>query len=280
MGTTGYVVECRPKTKLNVYEWSRTRVAGEHLTLAQLKPGWTYEWRVGTLCTDDRPVLSDVHEFTLSSQNDELLADCGKEPVRSDLSQEPNLRIKAGDIVTIGGDYPMTIIEAVSLGDGWYSGRGKTRLKTIIDTPVSLRFDRLRINVDKFQIDGTVEASYDEKKGKTANLDYIDDGGKDVKPSTLRIREHKLDFTLPDIPEIVYNPETGELEFTDSDGNPHTIQLNIPENGSYESIFPMTVTDDKGNSYQVRPTGEKTEEESGNDTKSKIKQDKIQLIAE
>ena len=280
MGTTGYVVECRPKTKLNVYEWSRTRVAGEHITLAQLKPGWTYEWRVGTLCTDDRPVLSDVHEFTLSSQNDELLADCGKEPVRSDLSQEPNLRIKAGDIVTIGGDYPMTIIEAVSLGDGWYSGRGKTRLKTIIDTPVSLRFDRLRINVDKFQIDGTVEASYDEKKGKTANLDYIDDGGKDVKPSTLRIREHKLDFTLPDIPEIVYNPETGELEFTDSDGNPHTIQLNIPENGSYESIFPMTVTDDKGNSYQVRPTGEKTEEESGNDTKSKIKQDKIQLIAE
>ncbi|WP_212127267.1 hypothetical protein, partial [Bacteroides pyogenes] len=111
---------------------------GEYLTLAQLKPGWTYEWRVGTLCTDDRPVFSDVHEFTLSSRNDELLADCGKEPVRPDLSQEPNLRIKAGDIVTIGGDYPMTIIEAVSLGDGWYSGRGKTRLKTIIDAPVSL----------------------------------------------------------------------------------------------------------------------------------------------
>jgi len=113
IGPTGYVVECRPKTKLNVYEWSNTRVAGEHLTLAQLKPGWTYEWRVGTLCTDDRPVFSDVHEFMLSSQNDELLADCGKEPVRPDLSQDPNLRIKAGDIVTIGGDYPMTIIEAV-----------------------------------------------------------------------------------------------------------------------------------------------------------------------
>ena len=243
IGTTGYVVECRPKTKFNVYEWSSTSVAGETLTLAQLKPGWTYEWRVGTLCTDNRPVFSDVREFTLSRQNDELLADCGKEPVREDLSQEPNLRIKAGDVVTIGGDYPMTIIEAIPLGDGWYAGRGKTRLKTIIDAPVSLRFDRLRINVDNFQIDGTVEASYDEKKAKIADLDYVDDGGKDVKPATIRMREHKMDFTLPDIPQFTYNPESGSLETIDADGTPQTIKIDVPENASYESIFSMFVTD-------------------------------------
>ena len=273
IGTTGYVVECRPKTKLNVYEWSSTRVAGEYLTLAQLKPGWTYEWRVGTLCTDDRPVFSDVHEFTLSSRNDELLADCGKEPVREDLSQEPNLRIKAGDIVTIGGDYPMTITEAVSLGDGWYSGRGKTRLKTIIDAPVALRFDRLRINVDNFQIDGTVEASYDEKKAKIANLDYVDDGGKDIKPATIRMREHKMDFTLPDIPQFTYNPESGALETIDADGNPQTIKIDVPENASYESIFPMLVTDNKGNTYQISPAeqdagGTNDDAENGNQDKN------------
>ena len=269
-GTTGYVVECRPKTKLNVYEWSRVRVAGESLTLGRLNPGWTYEWRVGTLCTEDRPVFSDVKEFTLSKYNDELLSDCGKEPVRSDLSQEPNLRIKAGDVVIIGGDYPMTIIEVTSLGDGWYAGRGKTRLKTIIDAPVALRFDRLRINVDNFQVDGTVEASYDEQKGKMGNLDYIDDGGKDIQPSTLRIREHKLDFTLPDIPEIVFNPDTGELEFTDADGNPHTIQIDIPENASYESIFPIIVTDDKGNSYLITPAGQNTDGGDNGDRQGKV----------
>lgn len=280
IGTTGYIVECRPKTKLNVYEWSRTQVAGEHLTLAQLKPGWTYEWRVGTLCTDDRPVFSDVHEFTLSSQNDELLADCGKEPVRADLSQEPNLGIRAGDIVTIGGDYPMTIIEAVSLGDGWYSGRGKTRLKTIIDAPVSLRFDRLRINVDNFQTDGTVEASYDEKKAKIANLDYVDDGGKDIKPATIRMREHKLDFTLPDIPQFTYNPTTEEIETTDAEGNPQTIKVDVPENSSYERIFPMLVTDSKGNSYQISAAEHSTEEGTGNNAGSESKGKQVQLIAE
>ena len=279
IGTTGYIVECRPKTKLNTYEWSRIRIAGEHLTLSQLKLGWTYEWRVGTLCTDDRPVFSGVSEFTLSKQNDELLADCGKEPVRKDLSQEPNLRIKAGDIVTIGGDYPMTITEVVPLGDGWYSGRGKTRLKTIIDAPVALRFDRLRINVDNFQIDGTVEASYDEKKGKIANLDYVDDGGKDIKPATIRIREHKLDFTLPDIPQFIYNPKTGELETTDADGNQQTIKVDMPENGSYERIFPMLVTDNKGNTYQISPSEQNTEG-TGNDVETGRKDEKIELNCE
>ena len=279
IGTTGYIVECRPKTKLNTYEWSRTRIAGEHLTLSQLKLGWTYEWRVGTLCTDDRPVFSGVSEFTLSKQNDELLADCGKEPVRKDLSQEPNLRIKAGDIVTIGGDYPMTIIDAVPLGDGWYSGRGKTRLKTIIDAPVALRFDRLRINVDNFQIDGTVEASYDEKKGKIANLDYVDDGGKDIKPATIRMSEHKLDFTLPNIPQFTYNPKTGEIETADADGNSQTIKVDVPVNASYERIFPILVTDNKGNTYQISPSEQSTEGTT-NSVENENKDEKIELNCE
>ena len=51
------------------------------VTLARLKPGWTYEWRVGTRCTGDRPVFSEVREFTLSKYDENLLAACGKEPV-------------------------------------------------------------------------------------------------------------------------------------------------------------------------------------------------------
>ena len=279
LGTTGYIVECRPKTKLNVYEWSQTEVAGDQLTLSQLKPGWTYEWRVGTRCTGNRPVFSEVREFTLSKYNETLLADCGKEPVRPDLAQDPHLGIRAGDIVTIGGDYPMTITEVSPLGDGWYAGKGKTRLKSIIDAPIALRFDRLRINVDKYQIDGTVEASYDETKAKIVNLDYLDDGGKDIKPATIRMREHKMNFTLPDIPQLIYNPKIGELETTDAEGNPQTIKIDVPENASYESIFPMLVTDNKGNTYQISPS-ERNSEGTGNDVENKNKGEKIELNCE
>ena len=281
IGTTGYVVECRPKTKLNVYEWAQTEVAGEQLTLAQLKPGWTYEWRVGTRCTGNRPVFSEVREFTLSKYNENLLADCGKEPVRSDLAQEPHLGIRAGDVVTIGGDYPMTITEVTPLGDGWYAGKGKTRLKTIIDAPIALRFDRLRINVDKYQIDGTVEASYDEGKGIIANTDYIDDGGKDLRPATLRIREQKLGFSLPESPRFFLKPPTNssesgrfQLETQDAGGNPQTIQLELPEGADYKSIFPMTVTDAEGNSYRIQP------EESSSQDDTTTSQGQIALKAE
>jgi len=266
VGTTGYVVECRPKTKLNVYEWARTETVEERLTLAQLKPGWTYEWRVGTRCTSDRPVFSDVREFTLSKQNEALLADCGKEPVRTDLRGEPHLGIRAGDVVTIGGDYPMTITEVTALGDGWYSGKGKTRLKTLIDAPIALRFDRLRINVDKYQIDGSVEASYDEKRGTIANTDYIDDGGRDLRPATLRLREKQLSFALPESPQFHFDSGTGTLTVQDAAGNAQRIDLQLPEGEEYKSVFPLLVTDKEGNSYRIQPVVPSTDE--GTDTSS------------
>jgi len=266
VGTTGYVVECRPKTKLNVYEWARTETVEERLTLAQLKPGWTYEWRVGTRCTSDRPVFSDVREFTLSKQNEALLADCGKEPVRTDLRGEPHLGIRAGDVVAIGGDYPMTITEVTALGDGWYSGKGKTRLKTLIDAPIALSFDRLRINVDKYQIDGSVEASYDEKRGAIANTDYIDDGGRDLRPATLRLREKQLSFTLPEHPQFHFDAGTGTLTVQDAAGNAQHIDLQLPEGEEYKSVFPLLVTDKEGNSYRIQPVVPSTDE--GTDTPS------------
>ena len=270
VGTTGYVVECRPKTKLNVYEWARTETVEERLTLAQIKPGWTYEWRVGTRCTSDRPVFSDVREFTLSKQNEALLADCGKEPVRTDLRGEPHLGIRAGDVVTIGGDYPMTITEVTALGDGWYSGKGKTRLRTLIDAPIALRFDRLRINVDKYQIDGSVEASYDEKRGTIANTDYIDDGGRDLRPVTLRLREKQLSFTLPESPQFHFDPGTGTLTVQDAAGNAQRIDLQLPEGEEYKSVFPLLVTDKEGNSYRIQPAVPSTEDDHGTSSHGKV----------
>ena len=181
VGATGYMLACRPKTSKDIYEWSEVQSYSERMTLAQLKPGWTYEWRVGTLCTGDKPIYSAIQEVTLPKSNVDLLRDCGKEPPRANLSPDPALDIQVGDTVTIGGDYPMVITQLQSLGDGWYSGRGTTRLSSIIELPrVALRFDRLRINVEKCQIDGLVEAIYADQPGGIADLDKIDDGGKRV----------------------------------------------------------------------------------------------------
>ena len=254
VGATGYMLACRPKTSKDIYEWSEVQSYGERMTLAQLKPGWTYEWRVGTLCTGDKPIYSAIQEVTLPKSNVDLLRDCGKEPPRANLSPDPALDIQVGDTVTIGGDYPMVITQLQGLGDGWYSGRGTTRLSSIIELPrVALRFDRLRINIEKCQIDGLVEAIYADQPGGIADLDKIDDGGKRVQPSKLRIRERKVDFALGDMPDMSFNPETGELEVTDAEGKPQRIKLDLPEGGASASAFPMIITDSKGDSYQLSP---------------------------
>ena len=254
VGATGYMLACRPKTSKDIYEWSEVQSYGERMTLAQLKPGWTYEWRVGTLCTGDKPIYSAIQEVTLPKTNVDLLRDCGKEPPRPNLSPDPALDIQVGDTVTIGGDYPMVITQLQGLGDGWYSGRGTTRLSSIIELPrVALRFDRLRINIEKCQIDGLVEAIYADQPGGIADLDKIDDGGKRVQPSKLRIRERKVDFALGEMPEMSFDPETGELEVTDAEGKPQRIKLDLPEGGESASAFPMIITDSKGDSYQLSP---------------------------
>ena len=254
VGATGYMLACRPKTSKDIYEWSEVQSYGERMTLAQLKPGWTYEWRVGTLCTGDKPIYSAIQEVTLPKSNVDLLRDCGKEPPRPNLSPDPALDIQVGDTVTIGGDYPMVITQLQGLGDGWYSGRGTTRLSSIIELPrVALRFDRLRINIEKCQIDGLVEAIYADQPGGIADLDKIDDGGKRVQPSKLRIRERKVDFALGEMPEMSFDPETGELEVTDAEGKPQRIKLDLPEGRASASAFPMIITDSKGDSYQLSP---------------------------
>ena len=104
--------------------------------------------------------------------------------------------------------------------------------------------------------------------------------GKDIKPATLRIREHKADFELPEMPEISFNPQKGELELIDADGNPHTIKIDVPENGSYERIFPMLVTDSKGNSYQVSAADHSTGEGAGDNVGSDGKKKRVQLTCE
>ena len=55
------------------------------------------------------------------------------------------------------------------------------------------------------------------------------------------------------MPEMSFDPETGELEVTDAEGKPQRIKLDLPEGGASASAFPMIITDSKGDSYQLSP---------------------------
>ena len=135
-----------------------------------------------------------------------------------------------------------------------------TLLNRDLQQPLLYAKLRLRINVDKYQIDGSVEASYDEKRGAIANTDYIDDGGRDLRPATLRLREKQLSFTLPEPPQFHFDAGTGTLTVQDAAGNAQRIDLQLPEGEEYKSVFPLLVTDKEGNSYRIQPAVASTED--------------------
>ena len=261
----GYVVAYRPKSaKDDFFEWKTEEVSTTNFTLRGLRLGWTYQWRVGILCSGDTPVYSPLSEFTLSTQNETLLANCGKRPPDAKpLSATPKLDLAVGDQVIIGGDFPMRITSLTNLGDGWYSGRGTTEIRAIISVSnIALRFDRLRVNTDGYQIDGTVESVYDSSHSTIANTDLLDDGGHPLRHVELRLREHRLNFPLPANPTIHYNPTTQQLEIEDEHGAVHHVPLDIPQNEQYKSIFLFVLTDSEGHRYSLTPEDDNSQSSS------------------
>ena len=240
-----YTIQIRPKTRLGIYEWQAFSNVSSPNTIRGLLPGRTYEWRVGASCTDIEPVYSEVEEFTLSTENEELLRDCGKVPeIPKGVSQEPHLAIKVGDVVTVGGDYPLTITEIEPLGDGWYAGRGRTQLRAIMYIPLAMRFDSLRINVDYRQIGGVVEAE---------TRDYTEIPGFEYEstPILSEPRLRRIDIALPDAPQFTFDRQTGQLQVFDIYGQRQTFPLDTLQDGQWTSAFPVIITDSEGQRFQL-----------------------------
>lgn len=243
-----FMSEYRPKSEHQLYDWTSVRTFDTSLTVYDVTPGWKYEYRIGALCTTDKPVYSPVGEIVLPTEDEERVARCGILPEVDLGNKTVKENLNVGDIVIIGRDFPMTITQISAQGNGWYSGKGWIILSWIFDTKVAVKFNRLRINADNRQIDGEVETETDPKASNIGNTNELDYGGKPTTEAKVVIVTKKLDFTIPAVPEASYNPESGELIIFDTDGEPHVIATQKNEG---ESIFPMIVEDADGNKYRV-----------------------------
>lgn len=247
---TAFVVEYRPKSQHDFYEWTSTQTFAKEFIAYELTPGWAYEYRVGAMGGNSlQPVYSPVGELTLPMDDAERLAKCGMKPAVDLSNQDPKENLAAGDVVIIGGDFPMTLTQVSPQGSGWFSGKGWITMPWIFEVKVGVKFSRLRVNTDNYQIGGEVETETDPKASQIANLNELDYGGNRTSEAAKVIFvDVKLDFTLPESPNAEFDPKTGEVIIYDADGVPHVIAT--PENG-IESIFPMVVEDDQGNQYQI-----------------------------
>lgn len=258
-----FFVEYRPKSSQDFYDWTSTRTFDTSFTAYQLNPGWTYEYRVGAICMKDKPVYSPVQEITLSMDNEARMKQCGVAP-KIDLSnQTPKEDLKVGDVIIAGSDFPLTITELSSQGNGWYSGKGWITLTWIFEIKVAVKFNRLRVNTDNRQIDGTAETETDPNAAQIKNTNELDYGGSRTTAGKVEFAVKKVEFTVPDTPVAQYDPETEELIVFDTEGKPHVVETKKNEG---ESIFPMVIEDEQGNKYQIdAPPADDTSTQPGGD---------------
>ena len=232
----------------DVFPWHSVEVRGYETTISGLRPEWTYLYRVGALCGMMRePVFADIGQVTLPLHDPALLARCAEPHIPREIYNfDPIESLRVGDVVYVGGGKPMVLTEVTPLGNGWFSGRGvTTTVFFLTEIDFYTEFDRLRINTDRFQIDGTANVVRCPNWSQVVDLTrpQVPQGGGIVFETVT------LDFTLPDIPVMTYNVETGELRIYCVNGIPNVVQ--VPRNEQGESVFPIEVIDENGNRFKV-----------------------------
>ena len=259
----GYIIQYHPITAGDD-EWVEARSYNTFSTLNGMKLGVKYEIRVGAYGSDQRYVFCLPIEVTIPSVNESRLAECGKGLNLPERIQEPITNLQVGDTITIGPDFKMVATELHALGDGWYSGKGSTLLTWIFESRIAVHFDRLRVNVQREQIDGEVFTDYDDTESQIANSDRIDDGGSGTHRVEIEVPTTSVDFVMPDMPEgSTYDATTGSLTIYDTNGEVHNVP--IPKNESGEPTFPMLIKDSSGQTYEVNESDESTAEEETSD---------------
>ncbi|BDE82450.1 hypothetical protein CE91St14_14780 [Porphyromonas somerae] len=259
----GYIIQYHPITA-GEDQWIEARSYDLFSTLHGMKLGTKYEIRVGAYGSDQRPVYCSPIEVTIPSVNESRLAECGKGLNVAERIQEPITNLQVGDTITIGPDFKMVTTELHALGDGWYSGKGSTLLTWIFESRIAVHFDRLRVNVQREQIDGEVFTDYDDTESQIANSDRIDDGGSGTHRVEIEVPTTSVDFVIPDMPEgSTYDATTGSLTIYDTNGEVHNVP--IPKNESGEPTFPMLIKDSSGQTYEVNEPDESTAEEETSD---------------
>jgi hypothetical protein len=156
-------MQYRTKSIANA-QWFSVYTQNNQVTLADLEPELSYEFRVGATCEEPQFgveqsfVYSTIQEFKMPGQNNtEPLYNCGITPKISIKNQAPISNLIATETFT-AGDFPVKILELK--GENPYSGTGYIIVPYLADTKLAVTFDNITINTDYQLISGIVETSY------------------------------------------------------------------------------------------------------------------------
>ncbi|PAM94918.1 hypothetical protein B4N84_10765 [Flavobacterium sp. IR1] len=223
-------------------EWFSVYTQNDQVTLTNLEPELSYEFRVGATCEaeqygiDPSYVYSNIQEFRMPDKSNAVQAyNCGIRPALKISNQTPLTNLIQSETFT-AGDFPVTILELS--GKSPYSGLGYVVVPYLADTKIAVEFNNIIINTDYQLINGIVETSYNPDWNNVADVeDHTGEGARG------QIQE-AVPFVISDIVinangDIVVNGTNGEQviipggkDTSITDGNGTVYHVDKNGNGS------------------------------------------------
>lgn len=154
-----YQVQYRKKGSQN--DWFKGNTKNSVITIYDLEPGTSYEYRVGGQCIVDAPfVYSQILEFTTAiaaSENAVSNYNCGILPDIEITNREPlsSLELSKG---FKAGDFDV-ILQEISGGNGIFSGTGYITVPYMSDAKIKVDFSNIKLNTEYQLIEGIVNTT-------------------------------------------------------------------------------------------------------------------------
>ncbi|WP_318345419.1 deaminase domain-containing protein [Flagellimonas baculiformis] len=220
----------RYRAKGDGNQWFLNRTTANWTTLWDLRAGTTYEYQLKKTCTVAESDWSPIRQFTTHLQTEEDdLYQCGMSPDVDIANQDPLPDLGVGESFT-AGDFQVVVTE-VSGGNGYFTGRGHTRLPYLNNIKLAVHFTNILVNTDRQLAQGTVITEFDPTMGNIVDtgdvVQTVGEFGGAVVELASSIRELLQNFT--GTPEQIEQLQT-ENEQQDSYVKELLADETIPQN--------------------------------------------------
>jgi tetratricopeptide (TPR) repeat protein len=154
----------RYRAQGNGNAWFYNQTTANWTTLWDLQAGTTYEYQLKKTCAVGESDWSPLRQFTTNLETEEEdLYQCGVSPSVDIANQEPLPQLGVGESFT-AGDFQVVATE-VHGGNGYFSGKGYTRLPYLSNIKLAVHFTNILVNTDRQLAQGTVITEFDPTMG-------------------------------------------------------------------------------------------------------------------
>jgi len=174
----GYTLQYRERS-LSGSKWYSVNTLENRAMLYDLKPGSTYEYRVGSSCVAgnigigiDQATYSDILTLEINGNTkDTATVNCGMiSPEISITNRTPIQALNQGDLIMAGG-FPVKLTKVT--GGGSFSGEGYVTIPMLGQVNVKVRFSNIQVNTERKLFGGVIETTYDIKEEQIADTRKI-----------------------------------------------------------------------------------------------------------